>query len=88
MAGCFALVPPLFTIGVKNTIAQKFMQRIIEFGTLQVVFKITWNEWFINMSVCFFLKYTTYVDWENTFQKVFNVFRIDSENSSRVSSNS
>lgn len=41
---CLALVLPLFTVSVENTIAKEITESAVEFGTLDVVFKIIFSK--------------------------------------------
>lgn len=84
--GCrFALVSPFFTVSVKDTMTEKISQSCMEFGSLDVVFKVGW--WMMLRRMISFGIQTYPIIDGITFEKVFYVLGIDRNDIMRYHTN-
>lgn len=59
MARCFALVTPVFSIGIENTMTKQVIHCISKYRSLDIVFKVVYNQDGINIKV--YTGYTVYI---------------------------
>lgn len=66
---CFSLIFPFFTVSIKDTIAKKFRQRAVKFGSFQIIFEIAYylitisktnKQTILQWSIIPFRKYSTF----------------------------